>query len=158
LLNCYQTHFIHLEIMARPRKHKDELRIFNVMIALNKFEKDKLDKLIRLRENNASVVIRELITNASLNVNRISKIDVSTHLLTRRISNNFNQYVRAVHQGQLDKIERKVLQEIKELLETIHQKMMTQCSQNRKFTVSLQLLITIIRRWNSKTKMIVPNC
>lgn len=112
--------------MARPRKNKDELRIFNVMIALNKFEKDKLDKLIRLRENNASVVIRELITNASLNVNRISKIDVSTHLLTRRISNNFNQYVRAVHQGQLDKIERKVLQEIKELLETIHQKMMTQ--------------------------------
>ncbi len=114
------------EIMARPRKHKDELRIFNVMIALNKFEKDKLNKLIRLREDNASVVIRELITNASLKVNRISKIDVSTHLLTRRISNNFNQYVRAVHQTQLNKIEIKVFQEIKELLETIHQKIMIQ--------------------------------
>ncbi|MGJ1197911.1 hypothetical protein ACR777_17455 [Sphingobacterium spiritivorum] len=112
--------------MARPRKHKDELRIFNVMIALNKFEKDKLNKLIRLREDNASVVIRELITNASLKVNRISKIDVSTHLLTRRISNNFNQYVRAVHQTQLNKIEIKVFQEIKELLETIHQKIMIQ--------------------------------
>ncbi|WP_333621536.1 hypothetical protein [Sphingobacterium multivorum] len=112
--------------MARPRKHKDELRIFNVMISLNKYEKDKLDKLIRLREDNASVTIRELITSASLKVNRISKIDVSTHLLTRRISNNFNQYVRAVHQNQLNKIEIKVFQEIKELLETIHQKMMTQ--------------------------------
>src|SRR5690606_13584011 len=112
--------------MARPRKHKDQMHIFNVMIALNKFEKDKLDKLIGLRENSAGVVSLQPISNSSLNVNRISKIDVSTHPLTRRISNNFNQYVRAVHQGQLDKIERKVLQEIKELLETIHQKMMTQ--------------------------------
>lgn len=112
--------------MARPKKHKEELRIFNVMVALNKYEKDKLDKLVRLREANASVVIRELIMNTSLKVNRISKIDVSTHLLTRRISNNFNQYVRAVHQTQLNKIELKVLHEIMELLEKIHQKMMIQ--------------------------------
>src|SRR5690606_14115003 len=90
-----QIHFIHLEIIARPKKRHDELRIFNVMIALNKFEKEKLDKLIALREDNASVVIRALIMGESLHVNRISKIDVSTHLLTRRISNNFNQYVRS---------------------------------------------------------------
>lgn len=112
--------------MARPKKSNDELRIFNVMIALNKFEKEKLDQLIALREDNASVVIRELIMSKSLNVNRISKIDVSTHLLTRRISNNFNQYVRSVHQTRLNKIDIEVMQEIKMLLETIHLKMMSQ--------------------------------
>lgn len=112
--------------MARPRKKIDELRIFNMMVALNKYEKDKLDKLLLLREDNASVVIRELIMNASLKINRISKIDVSTHLLTRRISNNFNQYVRAVHETRLSKIELDIFQEIKELLDRIHKKMMTQ--------------------------------
>ena len=121
-----QIHFIHLEIMARPKKSNDELRIFNVMIALNKFEKEKLDQLIALREDNASVVIRELIMNKSLNVNRISKIDVSTHLLTRRISNNFNQYVRSIHQTRLNKIDIEIMQEIKMLLETIHLKMLNQ--------------------------------
>ena len=121
-----QIHFIHLKIMARPKKSNDELRIFNVMIALNKFEKEKLDQLIALREDNASVVIRELIMGESLNVNRISKIDVSTHLLTRRISNNFNQYVRSVHQTRLNKIDIEVMQEIKMLLETIHLKMLNQ--------------------------------
>lgn len=112
--------------MARPRKNIDDLRIFNVMIALNKHEKNKLDKLILLREDNASVVIRELIMNASLKVNRISKIDVSTHLLTRRISNNFNQYVRAVHERRLSKIELEIFQEIKDLLDRIHEKILTQ--------------------------------
>lgn len=112
--------------MARPRKNIDELRIFNVMIALNKYEKNKLDNLILLREDNASVVIRELIMNASLKVNRISKIDVSTHLLTRRISNNFNQYVRAMHETRVSKIEVEIFQEIKDLLDRIHEKMMTQ--------------------------------
>lgn len=112
--------------MARPRKNIDELRIFNVMVALNKHEKNKLDKLILLREDNASIVIRELIMNASLKVNRISKIDVSTHLLTRRISNNFNQYVRAVHETRLSKIELEIFQEIKDLLDRIHEKILTQ--------------------------------
>lgn len=112
--------------MARPKKHKEELRIFNVMVALNKYEKDKLDKLIRLREANSSVVIRELIMDTSLKVNRISKIDVSTHLLTRSISNNLNQYVRAVHQTRLNKIEFEILREIKELLIIIHKQMMSQ--------------------------------
>lgn len=112
--------------MARPRKNIDDLRIFNVMVALNKYEKNKLDKLILMREDNASVVIRELIINASLKVNRISKIDVSTHLLTRRISNNFNQYVRAVHETRLSKIELEIFQEIKDLLDRIHEKMLTQ--------------------------------
>ena len=121
-----QIHFIHLKIMARPKKSNDELRIFNVMIALNKFEKEKLDQLIALREDNASVVIRELIMGESLNVNRISKIDMSTHLLTRRISNNFNQYVRSVHQTRLNKIDIEIMQEIKMLLETIHLKMLSQ--------------------------------
>lgn len=121
-----QIHFIHLETMARPRKNVDELRIFNVMVALNKYEKDKLDKLLLLREDNASVVIRELIMNTSLKVNRISKIDISTHLLTRRISNNFNQYVRAVHETRLSKIELDIFQEIKELLGRIHKMMVTQ--------------------------------
>ena len=124
--NIKQIHFIHLETMARPRKNIDELRIFNVMVALNKYEKNKLDKLILLREDNASVVIRELFINASLKVNRISKIDVSTHLLTRRISNNFNQYVRAVHETRLSKIELEIFQEIKDLLDRIHEKMLTQ--------------------------------
>lgn len=109
--------------MARPKKNRIELRVFNVMVALNKKERDKLDKLIELREDNASVVIRELIMHESLTVNRISRIDVSTHLLTRRLSNNFNQYVRSVHQTQLDKIELKVFQEIRELLERIHKEM-----------------------------------
>ncbi len=121
-----KIHFIHLEIMARPKKSNDELRIFNVMIALNKFEKEKLDQLITLREDNASVVIRELIMSESLNVNRISKIDASTHLLTRRISNNFNQYVRSMHQTRLNKIDIEIMQEIKMLLETIHLKMLSQ--------------------------------
>ncbi|CDS93842.1 hypothetical protein BN1088_1431741 [Sphingobacterium sp. PM2-P1-29] len=112
--------------MARPRKNIDDLRIFNVMVALNKYEKNKLDKLILLREDNASVVIRELIMNTSLKVNRISKIDVSTHLLTRRISNNFNQYVRAIHETRLSKIELEIFQEIKDLLDRIHEKMLTQ--------------------------------
>src|SRR5690554_2248416 len=121
-----QIHFIHLEIMARPKKRNDELRIFNVMITLNKFEKKKLDQLIALREDNASVVIRELIMGESLKVNRISKIDVSTHLLTRRISNHFNQYVRSVHQTRLGKIDIEIMQDIKMLLETIHLKMLNQ--------------------------------
>lgn len=112
--------------MARPRKNIDDLRIFNVMVALNKYEKNKLDKLILLREDNASVVIRELIINASLKVNRISKIDISTHLLTRRISNNFNQYVKAIHETRLSKIELEIFQEIKDLLDRIHEKMLTQ--------------------------------
>lgn len=109
--------------MARPKKNADELRVFNVMVALNKYEKERLDRLIELKEDNASVVIRELIMSETIKVNRISRIDVSTHLLTRRISNNFNQYVRSVHQTRLDKIELQVFQEIKELLEHIHQKM-----------------------------------
>jgi len=112
--------------MARPRKNIDDLRIFNVMVALNKYEKGKLDKLLLLREDNASVVIRELILNASLKVNRISKIDVSTHLLTRRISNNFNQYVRAMHETRVSKIEVEIFQEIKDLLDRIHEKMLSQ--------------------------------
>ncbi|WKK60048.1 hypothetical protein [Sphingobacterium sp. BN32] len=124
--NSKQIHFIPLNNMARPRKNIDDLRIFNVMVALNKYEKNKLDKLILMREDNASVVIRELIINASLKVNRISKIDVSTHLLTRRISNNFNQYVRAVHETRLSKIELEIFQEIKDLLDRIHEKMLTQ--------------------------------
>lgn len=110
--------------MGRPKKNLDEKRRVQIVVKLNKGEYMQLRELMAYAEQNASEVVRQLVFKQRILKPRTPLLDAQTYTQLRRIGNNLNQYVKAVHQTQISHIDRRILVEIQETLEVVGKKIL----------------------------------
>jgi len=110
--------------MGRPKKNIDEKRNFQIVVKLNKGEHMKLRELMAYAEQNASEVVRQLVFKQRILKPRTPLLDAQTYTQLRRIGNNLNQYVKAVHQTQISHIDRQILVDLQETLEIVGKKIL----------------------------------
>lgn len=110
--------------MGRPKKNIDEKRSIQIVVKLNKGEYMKLRELMAYAELNASEVVRQLVFKQRILRPRTPLLDAQTYTQLRRIGNNLNQYVKAVHQTQISHIDRRILVELQETLEVVGKKIL----------------------------------
>lgn len=105
--------------MGRPKKNIEEKRNLQIVFKVTKLEYAQLLELIRYSEKSASEVIRQLIFKERLLKPKTAIIDVQTYTELKRIGNNLNQYVKAVHERRLTNVNHKTLAELKYIFELL---------------------------------------
>lgn len=105
--------------MGRPKKSIEDKRSIQVLVKLTNSEYSQLLKLMIYAGTNASEVVRQLVFKERLLKPRVSLVDVQTYTELKRIGNNLNQYVKAVHQSKLTKVDQKILIELQETFEIL---------------------------------------
>lgn len=105
--------------MGRPKKNADEKRDLQVVIKLTKGEYAQLLKLMGYAEKNASEVIRQLVFKERLLKPKISIVDAQTYVQLKRIGNNLNQHVKAIHQTKIGRVDRQILLELQATLDIV---------------------------------------
>lgn len=105
--------------MGRPKKSIEDKRSIQVLVKLTNSEYSQLLKLMIYAETNASEVVRQLVFKERLLKPRVSLVDVQTYTELKRIGNNLNQYVKAVHQSKLTKVDQQILIELQETFEIL---------------------------------------
>lgn len=97
----------------------DQKRIHEVKLRLNSTEKQKLERIIRVTNHHAPDIFRKLLSNGKVPEAAVPLLDVQTYYQLRKLASNYNQYVKAVHQGKITEIDRNVVIQLNSLLETI---------------------------------------
>lgn len=110
--------------MGRPKKNTDEKRDIQIVVKLNRSEYMQLRNLMAYAEKNASEVVRQLVFKQRILQPRTALLDAQTYTQLRRVGNNLNQYVKAVHQTQISHIDRQILTELQDTLEIIGKKIL----------------------------------
>jgi len=110
--------------MGRPKKNIEEKRDIQIVVKLNRAEYMQLRKLMTYAETNASEVVRQLVFKQRLLKPRTPLLDAQTYTQLRRIGNNLNQYVKAVHRTEISQIDRQILIELQETLEIVGKKIL----------------------------------
>lgn len=110
--------------MGRPKKSIDEKRDIQIVVKLNRDEYLQLKGLMEYAEKNASEVVREIVFKQRLLKPRTPLLDAQTYTQLRRVGNNLNQYVKAVHQTRISHIDRQILIELQEILEAVGKKIL----------------------------------
>jgi hypothetical protein len=110
--------------MGRPKKNIDEKRDIQIVVKLNRDEYLQLKGLMEYAEKNASEVVREIVFKQRLLKPRTPLLDAQTYTQLRRVGNNLNQYVKAVHQTRISHIDRQILIELQETLEAVGKKIL----------------------------------
>jgi hypothetical protein len=105
--------------MGRPKKNIEDKRRLLIAFKVTDGEFAQLFKLMSYSEKSASEVIRQLVFKERLLKPKISLVDVKTYTELKRIGNNLNQYVKAVHERKLASIDQKNLAELKNILEML---------------------------------------
>lgn len=110
--------------MGRPKKNTDEKRDIQIVVKLNKAEYRRLHQLMAFAETNASEVVRQLVFKERLLKPRTPILDAQTYTQLKRIGNNLNQYVKAVHQTKTTHMDRQIVVELQETLELIGERIL----------------------------------
>lgn len=110
--------------MGRPKKNTDEKRDIQIVVKLNRNEYMQLRNLMAYAEKNASEVVRQLVFKQRVLQPRTALLDAQTYTQLRRVGNNLNQFVKAVHQTQINHIDRQILTELQDTLEIIGKKIL----------------------------------
>lgn len=108
--------------MKSKKLPTDQKRTHEIKIRLNSKEKKKLDRIISITNNHAPHVFRMLLCNAKVPEAAVPLLDVQTYYQLRKLALNYNQYLKAFHQGKITVIDRDVVIQLNSLLETIRHK------------------------------------
>ncbi|MFC3563143.1 plasmid mobilization protein [Pedobacter jamesrossensis] len=105
--------------MGRPKKNTEDKRRLQVVFKVTDGEYAQLFEMIKYSEKSASEVIRQLVFKERLLKPKTAMVDVQTYIELKRIGNNLNQYVKAVHERKLTNVDQKVLLELKNTFEIL---------------------------------------
>lgn len=110
--------------MGRPKKTKEKKRDIQIVVKLNQAEYKRLLELVAYTETNTSEVVRQLVFKERLLKPRTPILDAQTYTQLKRIGNNLNQYVKAVHQTKITHMDRQIIMELQETLELIGERVL----------------------------------
>ncbi len=110
--------------MGRPKKNKEEKRDIQIVVKLNQAEYKRLLELVAYAETNASDVVRQLVFKERVLKPRIPLLNADIYRELKRIGNNLNQFIRAVHQTKTSKLDRQIAMDLDETLEMIAERIL----------------------------------
>lgn len=108
--------------MKKKKLPLEDKRIYEVKIYLNRNERHKLDQVLEECRTHAPDVFRRLLMKNSFPKAQPPLLDINTYYELRKIGVNMNQYVKAVHQGRLNKMDQAVLDELTSVLKVLRSK------------------------------------
>ena len=85
--------------MARPKKEKEEKRIYRVVIRLNQQEHIKIEQAAKNSGVSSFKLIRDKLLKGRFPETKLSKIDLDTFLELKKIGVNLNQLTRLANGG-----------------------------------------------------------
>lgn len=100
----------------------EDKRIYEIKVRLNRNEKHKLDQVLEECRTHAPDVFRRLLMKNNFPRAKSPMLDINTYYELRKIGINMNQYVKAIHQGSLTKMDQAVLDELTSVLKVLRSK------------------------------------
>lgn len=112
-----------LRLVMKSRKlPTDQKRIHEIKIRLNSKEKQKLDQIIHATNNHAPDIFRMLLNKGKVPEAAVPLLDIQLFYQLRKLALNYNQYLKAFHQGKITEIDRGIVIQLNSILETIRHK------------------------------------